>query len=103
MDEELGGYYEFDASSGCDYCQSFAGTYEEEPDRPHDNCDCEITLTFYDWDDATLEYTNEVEDSYGSGSEVGSSNEFTNPFPSEYDYEVAVSTTEDPTVVVFTN
>lgn len=98
MNEELGGYYEFDAADGCDLCQSMAGIYEEEPSRPHPNCDCEIILTFFDFDDAELEYTNAVEDSYPAGTEVGSSDEYTNPFSSELDFDVRVSTTEDPEV-----
>ena len=98
MGDELEVYYELDASSGCDICQSVAGIYEDEPERPHDNCDCEISLNFYEADDVVLKYENELQDDYSDGSKVGESNEKVNPHEYQLDYELGVEATEDPEV-----
>ena len=34
--------FEWIALNGCAICQAMQGYYEEEPARPHPNCDCEI-------------------------------------------------------------
>ncbi|MCK4797887.1 MAG: hypothetical protein KAT05_10915 [Spirochaetes bacterium] len=38
-------YYHFNGDDGCDICSSMTGYYDEEPERPHPNCDCPIV----DW------------------------------------------------------
>ncbi len=40
-------YYHFDGSDGCDTCTSMTGNYDEEPNRPHPNCDCPITTEVF--------------------------------------------------------
>lgn len=98
MNDELEAYYELDASSGCDICQSVAGTYEDEPERPHENCDCEISLNFYEADDVVVKYENELQDDYADGSTIGSSNEKVNPNGFELEYDIEIDATEDPEV-----
>jgi hypothetical protein len=41
-DEET---WEFLSLNGCAVCNALEGTYEEEPQRPHPHCECEIVLS----------------------------------------------------------
>jgi hypothetical protein len=34
--------YYFDSSDGCELCAAMEGWYEDEPPRPHENCDCDV-------------------------------------------------------------
>ncbi|MDM8161553.1 hypothetical protein QUH73_17180 [Labilibaculum sp. K2S] len=33
----------FDGENGCEVCQAATNFYDEEPERPHENCDCDIS------------------------------------------------------------
>jgi hypothetical protein len=37
----MGDYY-FDSTGGCELCDAMEGWYDDEPARPHPNCDCTI-------------------------------------------------------------
>ena len=39
--------YYFDGSGGCDACSALTGWYDDMPERPHPNCQCEITPVIY--------------------------------------------------------
>ena len=41
----------------CDYCQGMAGCYEDEPEKPHDHCDCVIEEHTID-EGCEIEYRN---------------------------------------------
>jgi hypothetical protein len=43
-DEEtkLLGKYVWSSNGGCEICDAMNGEYDEEPSRPHENCQCEI-------------------------------------------------------------
>jgi hypothetical protein len=44
-------------SESCDECQGMGGCYEDEPDRPHDHCDCVIEEHTLD-EGCQVEYRN---------------------------------------------
>ena len=35
-------YYKWDSSEGCERCKELHRYHEDEPDRPHPNCDCDV-------------------------------------------------------------
>lgn len=39
--------YHFDGSGGCDTCSALTGWYDDRPERPHPNCQCNITEWIY--------------------------------------------------------
>jgi hypothetical protein len=52
--------WQFEGDDGCDLCQSMSGLYDDEPARPHSNCDCEI-FQGYAVGGFTNVYKNKVE------------------------------------------
>ena len=38
------GVYVWTTNGGCPICDALEGEYDEEPTRPHELCDCEITF-----------------------------------------------------------
>lgn len=53
-------YYYFDGSDGCDICDAMTGYYDDEPERPHPNCNCPI-VDWVNYDYETV-YKNKVEE-----------------------------------------
>jgi hypothetical protein len=42
--------YYFAGEDGCPVCEAMAGVYDDEPDRPHPYCECDITPVDDDFD-----------------------------------------------------
>jgi len=42
--EDEGGVYVWTTNGGCAICDAMEGEYDDEPQRPHEFCECEITF-----------------------------------------------------------
>lgn len=42
--------YEWTSDDSCELCDALDGCHEDEPDRPHRYCDCQIDIVDEDWD-----------------------------------------------------
>lgn len=56
--EDMIPFFYFDGDDGCDKCQDRTGHYKNQPDRPHDNCDCPIMVDFLEGEE---EYRNKMQ------------------------------------------